>query len=80
MQKYGYTPKDLIVISYVAQTRHGDRNKAMIFGIKCEGCKMWTRIIKWQLWHHTDSNKPYYCNECENKVTYHTSKATLTLT
>lgn len=53
----------------------------MILGVKCEGCKMWTRIDKWRgVVAPSKFNEPYYCDECESNVTYHTTKATITTT
>jgi len=37
---------------------------------------MWTRIDGWIL-REDELNKPYYCDECLENVTYHTTKATI---
>lgn len=49
----------------------------MIFGVKCEGCKMWTRITEMDAFYKIQG--PYYCDECNANVTYHTTKATINL-
>ena len=51
------------------------------FGIKCEGCGMWTRIPDGVGINHLKlvlfSNQPYYCDECSSNVTVTESKATI---
>lgn len=48
----------------------------MRFGLKCDGCNMWTRVFDLNVAHVTrDRKKPYYCDECLANVTYHTTKA-----
>lgn len=53
----------------------------MIIGLKCEGCKMWTRLTNENNEHRWILGEgPYYCDECLDNVTYHTTKATITTT
>ena len=55
-------------------------NRVMIVGIKCDGCKMWTRITNGnrQLVRYImGDSEPYYCDECIDNVTHHTTKATI---
>lgn len=53
----------------------------MKLGVQCEGCRMWTRVIG----HYNMSinylghSEPYYCDECESKITWNTTKARLNL-
>jgi hypothetical protein len=64
----------------------------MILGVKCEGCKMWSRLtntLKLDILRETYErdgsvsydiiNTPYYCDECMQNVTYHETKATITV-
>ncbi len=57
----------------------------MILGLKCEGCKMWTRLDTIGVFAMllaakvNKLNQPYYCDECKENVTYHETKATITL-
>ena len=52
----------------------------MKLAVKCEGCRMWSMINTNILWFMEDyaNNRPYYCDECMQNVTYHETKATIT--
>lgn len=53
----------------------------MITGLKCEGCRMWTRLELREILFMSRHglHVPYYCLKCFENVTTHTTKARITL-
>ena len=59
----------------------------MIIGVKCNGCRMWTRLDnngEYDFGRYSllgkllrQGSEPYYCDECNDNVTYHTTRATI---
>ena len=52
----------------------------MILGVKCEGCRMWTRVTHGVLAYKIARDGPvgnYYCDECNANVTYRETRATI---
>ena len=59
----------------------------MILGLKCEGCRMWTRLDnngEYDFGRYSllgrllgNGSEPYYCYECESKVEYNTTRTTI---
>ena len=57
-------------------------NRMSIIGIRCEGCRMWTRITNGNMElvrYLTEKPEPYYCDECQDNVTFRETFSKLTL-
>ena len=53
----------------------------MILGTKCECCGLWSRVVDLPNLFRTERlpDTPYYCDECDNNVTYNETKVTIKL-